>query len=148
MDHRALLCGSLSGNSGNSWRRRLPPPNRQRGAFSAKGGVSWSPRSRALPRVRSAKHGRARTDSDGIMSHPLAYHLIWTTYGSWLPGDARGWIKAGVWGVQSPDPKREQQARAMMAEEAVVLNRTQRDAMEQTIRDHCRVRQWVLHAVN
>src|SRR5438309_2044603 len=24
---------------------------------------------------------------------PLAYHLIWTTYGTWLPGDARGWIQ-------------------------------------------------------
>ena len=25
------------------------------------------------------------------MSWPLAYHITWTTYGSWLPGDPRGW---------------------------------------------------------
>src|SRR5262249_46358121 len=23
----------------------------------------------------------------------LAYHIVWTTYGTWLPGDWRGWIK-------------------------------------------------------
>jgi hypothetical protein len=23
----------------------------------------------------------------------LAYHLTWTTYGTWLSGDIRGWIK-------------------------------------------------------
>jgi hypothetical protein len=48
------------------------------------------------------------------MTSPLAYHLIWTTYGTWLPGDARGWIKCGVRGIQPPDPALEQQARDMM----------------------------------
>jgi REP element-mobilizing transposase RayT len=79
---------------------------------------------------------------------PLAYHLIWTTYGSWLPGDVRGWIQLGVYGVQPPDPQREQRAREMMAEEEVILTREQRDIVEQAIRDHCRVRGWLLHTVN
>jgi hypothetical protein len=26
------------------------------------------------------------------MDEPLAYFLTWTTYGSWLPGDERGWV--------------------------------------------------------
>ena len=30
------------------------------------------------------------------MTSPLAYHVIWTTYGTWLPRNAPGWIKAGV----------------------------------------------------
>lgn len=35
-----------------------------------------------------------------------------------------------------------------MAESAVVLSEEQRALVEQTIRDHCRIRAWLLHAVN
>jgi hypothetical protein len=31
----------------------------------------------------------------------LAYFITWTTYGTWLHGDARGWIMSGV-GRQIP----------------------------------------------
>jgi REP element-mobilizing transposase RayT len=78
----------------------------------------------------------------------LAFHITWTTYGTWLPGDARGWVKAGAWGIQAPDPERERRSRERMTEEAVLLTREQRDVVEQTIRDHCRIRGWLLHAVN
>jgi REP element-mobilizing transposase RayT len=82
------------------------------------------------------------------MSQSLAYHLIWTTYGTWLPGDARGWIKSGVPGIQEPDPALEQRARDMMAESEVRLTPAQRAAVGQTIRKHCQIRNWILHAVN
>src|SRR2546430_11024925 len=36
---------------------------------------------------------------------PLAYHITWTTYGTWLPGDDRGWVKKGSSAVQPPDPE-------------------------------------------
>lgn len=78
----------------------------------------------------------------------LAYHITWTTYGTWLPGDARGWVKWGEAGVKPPDPERERRARAALVETAVVLTAEQRALVEQTIRDHCRVRGWLLHAVN
>ena len=80
----------------------------------------------------------------------LAYHITWTTYGTWLPGDARGWVQWGEWGVQPPDPERERDARERMAESTVVLTEAQRALalVEQTIRDHCRIRGWQLHAVN
>src|SRR5688572_28029690 len=78
----------------------------------------------------------------------LAYHLIWTTYGSWLPGDARGWVESEHSGVLPPDPDREDRARELMADEAVCLNQPQRAIVEQTIRDHCTIRRWSLHAVN
>lgn len=78
----------------------------------------------------------------------LAYHITWTTYGTWLPGDARGWVKWGEWGVQPPDPGREREACQRMVESAVVLTAEQRALVEQTIRDHCRIRGWELHAVN
>jgi REP element-mobilizing transposase RayT len=35
-----------------------------------------------------------------------------------------------------------------MVESAVVLTEEQRVLVEQTIRDHCRIRGWLLHAVN
>jgi|SRR5579885_355674 len=62
----------------------------------------------------------------------FAYHITWTTYGTWLPGDARGWVKWGEWGVKPPDPERERDARKRMAESAVVLTKEQRTLVEQT----------------
>src|SRR6516225_8178105 len=35
-----------------------------------------------------------------------------------------------------------------MVEDAVILTPDQRDLVEQTIRDHCRIRKWQLHAVH
>jgi GAF domain-containing protein len=64
-----------------------------------------------------------------------------------LPGDVRGWVKSGAWGIQAPDPEREEQSRELMVEEAVLLTPAQRDIVEQTVRDHCRIRGWLLHAV-
>jgi REP element-mobilizing transposase RayT len=78
----------------------------------------------------------------------LAYHITWTTYGTWLSGDARGWVQWGEWGIRPADPEREQVARERVVEAAVELGPEQRALVEQTIRDHCRIRQWLLHAVN
>ncbi len=78
----------------------------------------------------------------------VAYHIVWTTYGTWLPGDWRGWVKSGVSGIQSPDPDIEQSARERMAEPAVILTQEQRLLIEKTIDEHCRIRGWTLHAVN
>ena len=78
----------------------------------------------------------------------IAYHLIWTTYGTWLHGDERSWVKWGEACVKSPDPERERAMRERMKEPAVILTEDQRCLVELTIRDHCRIRSWVLHAVN
>jgi REP element-mobilizing transposase RayT len=78
----------------------------------------------------------------------LAYHIVWTTYGTWLPGDWRGWVTKGVWGIQTRDPKLEQTSRERMAETTVVLTPEQRALVEKTIVNHCQLRGWTLHAVN
>ena len=78
----------------------------------------------------------------------IACLITWTTYGTWLHGDARGWVQKGISGIQEPNPEREHQARALMAESEVRLTSAQRVIIEETIRDHCRRRGWVLHAVN
>ncbi len=80
--------------------------------------------------------------------YPLAYFITWTTYGSWLPGDERGWVKRGERTVQPPDPLRQEVALNLMAEDAVVLSPSQRAAVEAMIVKHCAFRGWVLHARN
>jgi hypothetical protein len=43
------------------------------------------------------------------MDDPIGYFLTWVTYGTWLPGDARGWVEYRH-GWQFPDPPREIEA--------------------------------------
>ncbi len=81
------------------------------------------------------------------MSDPLAYFITWSTYGTWLPGDQRGWVEYRR-GWQLPNPVRELEALAAMTEDACVLDTEQRALVESTIREHCRIRSWELHAVN
>jgi REP element-mobilizing transposase RayT len=82
------------------------------------------------------------------IGHALAYFITWTTYGTWLPGDRRGWIKKGHSGIQPPDWRLEDEACERMVEQPVVLTVSQRAIVEQTIRAHCDIRKWELHAVN
>jgi REP element-mobilizing transposase RayT len=82
------------------------------------------------------------------MNDPIAYFITWTTYGTWLPGDQRGWVKRRQWVVQPPDPSREQQAHERMTDEVVVLTSEQRAIVDKVVVDHCRIRNWLLHARN
>ncbi len=85
--------------------------------------------------------------NEGPLPDPLAYFLTWATYGTWLPGDERGWVEYRR-GWQLPDAARKLEAEAYMTEDACLLNADQRHVVEATIADHCRIRNWVLHAVN
>src|SRR5260370_8654793 len=82
------------------------------------------------------------------MPEPIAYFITWTTYGTWLPGDPRGWVKPGRWVVQPPDPTREQKAREEMSGKGGVLTPEQRTIVDAVVVDHCRIRKWLLHARN
>ena len=82
------------------------------------------------------------------MTAPLGYLITWTTYGTWLHGDERGWVESGVYGIQPPDPQRLAIASGRMTAPAVTLGAAQRQVVEATIRQHCRVWGWELHAVN
>lgn len=78
---------------------------------------------------------------------PLAYFLTWTAYGTWLPGDERGWVaKPGVF--RFPHPELEAAALLRMTEPALILDNEQSRIVEQTIAGHCRIRHWHLHVVN
>jgi REP element-mobilizing transposase RayT len=82
------------------------------------------------------------------MNDPLAFFLTWTTYGTWLPGDERGWVDANQPGIQASDPERQADANKLLQSAEVVLTPAQRELVMATIRAHCQVRGWVLHAVN
>src|SRR5260370_31542922 len=81
------------------------------------------------------------------MEEPLAYYLTWTTYGTRLPGDVRGWVaKPGQF--RAPDAQRKEAAQRLMTESDLTLDLEQRCLVEDTIADHCRIRGWHLHALN
>lgn len=78
---------------------------------------------------------------------PVAYFLTWGTYGTRLPGDARGWTKYQS-GWQAPDPIRELEAKMLMSEDACLLTIGQRRVVESQIGETCVHRGWMLHTVN
>ena len=76
---------------------------------------------------------------------PLAFFLTWTTYGSWMPGDARGWAdNRGV--IRAPNARLARVATGVMRGPSVVLTFAQRDIVERAIHEHCDFRGWTLHA--
>ena len=78
---------------------------------------------------------------------PIAFFITIATYGTWLPGDKRGWIEYQV-GWQLPDPIRELEAGARMNENACFLTPDDRLIVEQQLQETCDHRAWVLHAQN
>lgn len=82
------------------------------------------------------------------MSPPLAYFLSWTTKGSWLPGDPRGWVHKDLSGIRAFDQRLFEASQSKRPDDGVLLNDAQRRIVEHTIRDHCTFRGWRLHAVN
>jgi REP element-mobilizing transposase RayT len=81
------------------------------------------------------------------MADPIAYFITWSTYGTWLPGDERGWVEYRR-GWQLPNPVRELEAVARMSEDACRLTPEQRDAVEKQVAETCLHRGWTLHAAN
>ncbi len=78
---------------------------------------------------------------------PIAFFITWTCYGTWMPGDDRGWTK---WhrGDHVPQPLLADWCRGRMSESAIILCAEQRKIVESVVREHCEKRRWVLHVVN
>ena len=79
---------------------------------------------------------------------PLAYFLTWTTYGTWLPGDERGWNRKHEPEPQRPNALFAEMAASRMTEPEFRLSTSDREIVEATIRKHGDIRGWSLHAVN
>ena len=83
---------------------------------------------------------------------PIAYLLTFRCYGTWLHGDERGSINRFenqyLSPYHKPDKNWEDFNKAKLKSDAVSLNAHQRQIVEQTIREVCEFKDWVLHAVN
>lgn len=90
---------------------------------------------------------RNRRPNEPPLPDALAFFMTWPTYGTWLPGDQRGWVKFKH-GQRAPDAALESESKAKMTEDPCVLDAEQRELVENTIRRHCDIRGWVLRAVN
>jgi REP element-mobilizing transposase RayT len=85
------------------------------------------------------------------MLEALAYFLTWTTYGSWLPGDARRWVHkrgSAAMPYREPDSKRAQFARQLMKQTPVRLDSIERRTVGDAIRRACAFKGWALGALN
>ena len=78
---------------------------------------------------------------------PIAFFLTISTYGTWLPGDARGWVERKR-GWQLPDPVRVLESQARMTEDACILSLEQRTVVEAQLEENCQHRGWEMHAKN
>jgi hypothetical protein len=79
---------------------------------------------------------------------PLAFFITWTMYGTWLPGDQRGWNQKRVGGFQLPDPVNETAARKRMPEPAFQICDDHKEIVRSTVLKHCEIRGWHFHVVN
>ncbi|HET6424876.1 MAG TPA: transposase [Planctomycetaceae bacterium] len=82
-----------------------------------------------------------------MMPDAMTYFITWTTYGTWLPGDHRGWRKSSE-GNRIPQPFLEDWCRGRLSETPLVMNDTQRSKVDTVCHEHARFRGWELHAVN
>ena len=83
---------------------------------------------------------------------PLAYHITFRGYGTWLHGDSRGSVDRfhRIYGTPTlpPSPRRKQYERRLLKQPPVKLNANQRAAVESGIRETCKFRKWALWAFN
>ncbi|WP_235034003.1 transposase [Roseiconus lacunae] len=91
--------------------------------------------------------GKALAAGTPKPTDPITVFITWTTYGTWLPGDSRGWRKQKA-GDQPPQPLLADWCRDRLKEKPVILNQAQRREVEQVIRRHANIRGWELHAVS
>jgi hypothetical protein len=77
---------------------------------------------------------------------PLAWHLIWTTYGTWLPGDDRGWRRRGDPTAHPPDPALAAAVRAALRFPPLYFDAAQRVVVAGAIEAACARPGWRLYA--
>lgn len=83
---------------------------------------------------------------------PIAYLLTWTCRGTWLPGDARGWVNRDhnqFGGPRlKPEPRLQSFVDDSLQQEPLALDDRARTMVEEAIREHCAHREWRLYAIS
>jgi len=80
-------------------------------------------------------------------SHDTAF-LTFRTYGTWLPGDKRGWVARDGRGSKSARPKLEAHCRKIMRQPPMVLSSSMRSFVDTAIRGYCLRRGWRVLALS
>ena len=116
-----------------------------RGKFITTRSVSEGPHAInfIVPRLRVGLSFKGTTMNENVpMPDPLAFFITWPTYGTWLPGDGRGWIEYHH-GWQIPSRNLEQYCRACMTEKQCLLSKDERGIVLSQIFETCEHRKWV-----
>lgn len=84
---------------------------------------------------------------------PLAYLITIRTYGTWLHGDERGSVDVhgrNIYGLPKVTPNKNLTERMgeNMKDEVFLLDEKQREAVEESIKETCKIRAYDLLAVN
>ena len=87
-------------------------------------------------------------NSDSNSNPPLAYLLTWTAYGTWLPGDNRGWQNKLTKEIQTPNTKLYEHAQQKMIETTFYIPSSDRVVLEKEITAYCHSKSWFLHAIS
>ena len=75
----------------------------------------------------------------------LGYMLTWTTYGSWLQGDERGYVKDGV--VRAGEERLRKVNEWLMVQRPVVLGQREQEIVGQAIAAAAKERKQELYAI-
>jgi hypothetical protein len=79
------------------------------------------------------------------VSKMIGYMVTWTTYGSWLQGDHRGYVKRGK--IMSGNERILQSNRKLQRSKTVRLNPSQRAIVRQTILDEAKKTGQMIEAI-
>ena len=86
------------------------------------------------------------------MKYPLAYHITFTTYGTWLHGDEKGSVDKGhnQYGSDfvSPNSGLNKKEQTRLKNLPVVLDKNNREFVLKALLQVCGYRGWVAHAVH
>jgi len=86
------------------------------------------------------------------MEYPIAYHITFTTYGTWLHGDERGSVDKGhnQYGSDfvSPNSGLHKKEQTGLKNPPVILGKNIREVVLKAILQVCRNRDWITHAVH
>ncbi len=90
------------------------------------------------------------SDAPRSIHQPLAYLLTFRSYGTWLHGDPRGWVKRshGNPSLRSPHEGIRRASERLLVNAPVILDARQRLLIHRTVEQVCEARGWRLLAVN
>jgi REP element-mobilizing transposase RayT len=90
------------------------------------------------------------SDAPRSIRRPLAYLLTFRSYGTWLDGDPRGWVKHshGDPLLRNPHEGIRRASERLLANAPVVFDARQRLLIHRTIEQVCEARGWRWLAVN